>query len=49
MFFNFTSVKLPGDLILKTNIIIPSFISKEEEKLYKKIESLEKNNKLNKK
>lgn len=45
----FHSSNLKGDLILKTNIIIPSFISKEEEKLYKKIESLEKNNKLNKK
>ena len=45
----FHSSNLKGDLILKANIIIPSFISKEEEKLYKKIESLEKNNKLNKK
>lgn len=45
----FHSSNLKGDLILKTNIVIPSFISKEEEKLYKKLEILEKNNKLNKK
>ena len=45
----FHSSNLKGDLILKANIIIPSFISKEEEKLYKKLEILEKNNKLNKK
>lgn len=45
----FHNYNLKGDLILKTNIVIPSFISKEEEKLYKKLEILEKNNKLNKK
>lgn len=45
----FQNYNLKGDLILKTNIVIPSFISKEEEKLYKKLEILEKNNKLNKK
>lgn len=45
----FHSSNLKGDLILKANIIIPSFISKGEEKLYKKLEILEKNNKLNKK
>ena len=38
----FSSSNQKGDLILKTNIVIPSSISKEEEKLYTKIRNIEK-------
>ena len=38
----FSSSNQKGDLILKANIVIPSSISKEEEKLYTKIRNIEK-------
>ena len=38
----FASSNQKGDLILKANIVIPSAISKEEEKLYAKIRNIEK-------
>ena len=45
----FSSSNQKGDLILIANIVIPSSISKEEEKLYNKIRTIEKNSKHDKK
>ena len=45
----FSSSNQKGDLILIANIVIPSSISKEEEKLYNKIRTIEKNAKQEKK
>ena len=45
----FSSSNQKGDLILIANIVIPSSISKEEEKLYNKIRTIEKNAKHDKK
>ena len=45
----FSSSNQKGDLILIANIVIPSSISKEEEKLYNKIRAIEKNAKHDKK
>ena len=45
----FSSSNLKGDLILKANITIPSSISEEEQKLYKKILEIENTSKQDKK